>query len=160
MRKALSALATAPIILALGVMPVAAAPGGTGHTVTITQHQHDVFTEPNAVNPCNGHPITLTVDGNSVTHVTFFPDSDELWATFTETGKFTGVDGDITYTGHFTIWDNQNVNEQNANSTFTFSVRAFGSDGSVITGHEVAHLTINANGTVTVSFDKPSYTCG
>jgi hypothetical protein len=52
------------------------------------------------------------------------------------------------------------VNEQNANSTFTFSVRAFGSDGSTIVGHEVAHFTMNAKGTVTVSFDKPSYTCG
>ena len=160
MRRTLSALAGLPIILTLGVLPVAAAPGGTGHTVTITQHQHDVFTVPDAPNPCNGHLLTLTVDGNSVTHVTFFPDGDELWFTFTQTGKFTAVDGDVTYTGHFTVWDNQNVNEQNANTTFTFSVRAFGTDGSTIIGHEVAHFTLNANGDLTVSFDKPSFTCG
>ena len=160
MRRTLSALASVPLILALGVLPVAAAPGGTGHTVTITEHQHGVFTETNAVNPCNGHLITLTVDGNSVFHITFFPDGDEVWVTFTETGMFTAVDGDVTYAGHFTVWDNQNVNEQNSNSTFTFSVRAFGSDGSTIIGHEVAHFAMNANGDVTVTFDKPSFTCG
>lgn len=160
MRRTLTALAAVPIILALVSMPVAAAEGGVGHTVTITQHEHGVFTEPNAVNPCTGHPIPLTVDGNSVSHITFFPDSDEVWATFTETGKFTGVDGAVTYSGHFTIWDNFNLNERNSNRTFTFSVRAFGSDGSLIVGHETLHFTLNANGEVTVSFDKASYTCG
>ena len=160
MRRTLLALTSVPLILALGALPVAAAPGGTGHTVTITEHMHGVFTEDNAVNPCNGHLITLTVDGNAVSHYTYFPDGDELWATFTETGKFTAVDGDVTYSGHFTVWDNVNLNEQNANSTSTFSVRALGSDGSTIIGHEVAHFTMNANGTLTVSFDKPSFTCG
>ena len=159
MRRTSSVLAGLLIILALGALPVAAAPGGTGHTVTSTVHQHDVFTDAGP-NPCTGNVITLTVDGNSVTHITFFPDGDELWFTFTETGKFTGIDGDVTYTGHFTVWANQNVNEQNSNSTFTFSIRAFGSDGSTIIGHEVAHFTMNANGELTVSFDKPSFTCG
>jgi hypothetical protein len=160
MRRTLWAFATVPLILALAAGPVAAAPGGTGHTVTSTQHQHGVFTDPNAINPCTGHVFTLTIDGNSVTHITFFPDGDELWFTFTETGKFTGTDGGVTYTGHFAVWVNQNVNEKNSNSTFTFSVRAFGSDGSVIIGHEVVHFTMNANGDLTVEFDKPSITCG
>jgi hypothetical protein len=92
MRRTLTALVAVPMILALIAMPVAAAEGGNGHTVTITEHQHGVFTDPNAVNPCTGHQITLTVDGNSVTHVTFFPGEDEVWFTFTETGKFTGVE--------------------------------------------------------------------
>jgi hypothetical protein len=160
MRGTLTALAVVPIILALLAMPVVAAEGGVGHTVTITQHQHGVFTEPNAVNPCNGHVITLTVDGNAVSHITFFPDGDEVWMTFTETGWFEGVDGAVTYSGHFTVWDNFNMNERNSNATFTFTVKATGSDGSVIEGHETAHFTMNANGAVTVSFDKMSYTCG
>jgi hypothetical protein len=159
-RRILLVLASVPIILALSAMPVAAAAGGIGHTVTITQHQHGEFIEPNAVNPCNGHQIAITVDGNAVQHITFFPDGGELWMTFTETGKFTGIDGSITYSGHFTIWANFNLNERNSNSTFTFSVRAFGSDGSVIIGHQTTHFTMNANGTVTVSFDKMSFTCG
>jgi hypothetical protein len=160
MRRLLSALVALPIILALLATPVAAAPGGIGHTVTITQHQHGVFTEPNAVNPCNGHVITLTVDGNAVQHITFFPDGDEVWMTFTETGKFEGVDGTVTYSGRFTVWANFNLNERNSNSTFTFTVKATGSDGSVIEGHETAHFTMNANGSVTVMFDKMSFTCG
>jgi len=160
MRRIGSALAIVPLALALAAMPVAAAAGGIGHTVTITTHQHGVFTDPNAFNPCTGHQITITVDGNSVQHVTFFPGSDEVWFTFTETGTFTGTDGDVTYAGHFTVWAGFNVNEQNQNSTFTFSLRATGSDGSVIIGHETAHFALNANGTVTVSFDKMSFTCG
>src|SRR5262245_12583361 len=159
MRRMLSALAGLLVILALSASLVTAAPGGTGHTVTSTQHEHGVFTDV-GFNPCNGHLITVTIEGNSVTHVTFFPDSDELWFTFTETGNLTAVDGDVTYTGHFTVWDNQNVNKQNANVTFTSTIRAFGSDGSTIIGHEVAHLTMNANGDVTVLFDKPTFDCG
>ena len=80
--------------------------------------------------------------------------------TLTETGKFSGTDGDLTYTGHFTVWANFNMNERNSNSTFTFSIKASGSDGSVIVGQETAHFTMNATGTVTVSFDKMSFTCG
>jgi hypothetical protein len=160
MRRTLWAVASVPLILALVAGPVAAAPGGIGHTVTITEHLHGEFTDPNASNPCNGHPLTLSVDGNAVTHVTFFPDGDEVWFTFTETGMFTAIDGNVTYSGHFTVWDNENINERNSNTTFTFSVRAFGSDGTTIIGHDVAHITINANGEVTVQFDKMSLTCG
>ena len=160
MRRFSLALGIVPLILALSTGPVGAAAGGIGHTVTITQHQHGEFTIPDAVNPCNGHVIAIAVDGNSVEHITFFPDGDEVWMTFTTTGKFTGIDGDVTYTGHFTVWGNFNLNERNSNSTFTFSLRAVGSDGSVIIGHETAHFALNANGTVTVSFDKMSFTCG
>jgi hypothetical protein len=35
-----------------------------------------------------------------------------------------------------------------------------GSDGSAITVHEVQHFALNANGVVTVSFDRMNLTCG
>jgi hypothetical protein len=35
-----------------------------------------------------------------------------------------------------------------------------GSDGSSITAHEVQHFALNANGVVTVSFDRMTLTCG
>jgi hypothetical protein len=43
--------------------------------------------------------------------------------------------------------------------TFTGSIRATGSDGSVVTFHEVMHETLTPGGTVTVSFDRPTMTC-
>src|SRR5258708_32993856 len=66
-----------------------AAPAGTGHTVTMTEVTHGVFDAGlSGPNPCSGADI-VSVDavGNVVNHVTFFPAGDEVWATFTETGK-------------------------------------------------------------------------
>ena len=52
------------------------------------------------------------------------------------------------------------MNQQNSNSSFASSEHATGSDGSTVTYHEVAHFTLNADGTLTVSFDEVSLTCG
>ena len=62
----------AAAILLTGGQAMAAA-GGTGHTVTMTEHQHGTFTDDQATNPCTGAPGVATFDGNSVEHVTFFP---------------------------------------------------------------------------------------
>jgi hypothetical protein len=37
---------------------------------------------------------------------------------------------------------------------------AAGSDGPSITVHEVQHFALNANGVVTVNFDRPTPSCG
>jgi hypothetical protein len=140
-----------------------AAPGGTGHTVTMTEVTHGVFdaglTDPN---PCTGAAVvSADASGTVVNHVTYFPAGDEVWGTFTETAKITIVDSnDVTFTGRITAWGNFNLNEQNSNSTFTLTVKLSGSDGSTITIHEVQHFALNANGVVTVEFDKMNLTCG
>jgi hypothetical protein len=156
-------LALLAAIVALLVLagPAVAAPGGTGHTVTETDHFHGVQNTTD-INPCTGNTIDLTQVSNVVEHVTYFPGGDEVWATFTEEDKVTGVDEGtgVVYTGHATFWGNFNVNERNANDTFTGSIHVTGSDGSTISYHEVMHETLNANGVLTVSFDKPSLTCG
>ena len=140
-----------------------AAPGGTGHTVTMTENIHGIF-DPGVEgpNPCSGADlVSVEASGNLVNHITFFPDGDEVWATFTETGKITIVDSNgVTYTGHFTVWGNFNVNEKNANNTFTLTFMLTGSDGSTITIHEVQHFALTANGVVTVNFDTTRLTCG
>ena len=70
-----------------------AAPGGTGHTVTETEHIHGEFDPELGPNPCTGADIVSeSAFGNVVMHVTFFPDGDEVWATFTEEGKVTVLD--------------------------------------------------------------------
>src|SRR6266404_4404654 len=137
------------VLLVAGIVGVAAllaptaalaAPGGTGHTVTMTEVTHGVFdaglTGPN---PCTGADIvSVDASGTVVNHVTFFPASVEVWATFTETGKITILDSNnVTYTGHLTLWGNFNLNEQNSNNTFTLTLMVKGSDGSTITTHEV-----------------------
>ena len=136
-----------------------AATGGSGHTVTMTEQQHGTFEEPEATNPCTGAAGVAIFDGNAVEHVTYFPGSDEVWATFTETGKVTATWSGVTYTGHATAWGNFNLNERNSNTTFTLTLRVFAPDGSSVVGHEVTHFALNANGVITVNFDKPSWTC-
>ncbi len=137
----------------------AAATGGSGHTVTTTQNFHGVQTFSNP-DPCNGNPAVVTATSNIVSHETFFPATGETHITFTEEDNFTVVEATITATGHMTTWANFNMNQQNSNSSFTSSGHATGSDGSTLTYHEVAHFTLNADGTLTVSFDRPSLTCG
>ena len=160
----------AMVALGLAAATMAAAPAfaasPNGQTVTETQNVHGVFLEPEATNPCTGNTFNggagIQFTGNLVNHVTFFTNSDEFWATFTETGKIVGTDDGTgaTYTGHATAWGNFNLNERNQNSEFTLTIHATGSDGTSITAHETTVFVMNANGTVTVDFDKLSLTCG
>lgn len=94
--------------------------------------------------------------------MTYFTNSDEVWSTFTETGATEGTDvgTGVTYTGHATAWGNFNMNERNQTSAFTLTIHLTGTDGSSITGHETTVFTLNANGDVTVDFDKLNLTCG
>jgi hypothetical protein len=154
-------------VMALCVFVAPAFAGSpNGQTVTETDHMHGLFYEPNATNPCNGDTFNggqgALFDGNLVDHVTAFTNSDEVWFTFTETGAVTATD-DITgvsYSGHATTWGNFNMNERNQNTAFTLTIHLSGSDGSSITAHETTAFVMNANGQVTVNFDKMSLTCG
>ena len=94
--------------------------------------------------------------------MTFFTNSDDFWATFTETGKIVGTDvgTGVTYSGHATVWGNFNQNRQNMNTAFTLTIHLTGDDGSIITAHQTTVLVFNANGTVTANFDKLNLTCG
>src|SRR5258708_21831277 len=136
LRRAFLVAGAAAVAAVLAPAAALAAPGGTGHTVTMTEVTHGVFdaglTGPN---PCTGADIvSQDASGTVVNHVTFFPAGDEVWATFTVTGKVTLTDGNgVTYTGHLTVWGNFNMNEKNANNTFTLTVMLARSDGPAIT---------------------------
>jgi len=152
----------------LGVVLLMAAPAqasGAG-AVSMTQTFHNATQtfappDPNAVNPCTGVPGTITITFNGVAHVTFLTSgvgAGTGWATFTATGTFTfaGADG-VNFTGRFTAWDGQNFNLQNFAATSILVIHGTGSDGSALTFHDVAHISVSASG-ITLSFDKP--TCG
>jgi hypothetical protein len=163
LRLALLVAGVASLGALLAPAAALAAPGGTGHTVTMTEVTHGVFDSGlSGPNPCSGADIvSVDASGNVVDHITFFPADDEVWATFTETGKITLLDSNgVTYTGHLTAWGNFNLNERNSNNSFTLTVMLSGSDSSAITAHEVQHFALNANGVVTVDFDRMNLTCG
>jgi len=111
--------------------------------------------------------VTFVFDGTLLAHETDIFDAgntsgipDNVWATFTETGKTSFTDGTLNYSGHFTVWGNFNLNERNTNNTFTLTVKMSAPGGPTITGHEVMHFAMSATGAITVNFDKLSMTCG
>jgi hypothetical protein len=114
------------------------------------------------VNPCTGAPGTTTETFKGVTHVTALPDGS-FHETTTVTTSFTFVPDDPsqpTATGKTTFWFGANLNSQNNfTSTVTFNAHAKGSDGSRLTFHGVAHVTLHPDGTVTVEFEKERLSC-
>jgi hypothetical protein len=177
-------LALALLIAGAALFAAGAASAGHGDTVvTDTQNFHGSFTDTGASNPCdNNAPMAVTFDGNAVFHNTLFfapgvdpndPNSvpDNVWFTGTETGKVTGQEftdpndpfGSLVgpvYSGRATVWFNFNLNERNANETFTLTIKATAPGGLTLIGHEVSHVNFDSTFTPTLSFDKPSWTCG
>ncbi len=150
------------ILLAVAAIMVVAAPSasaaGAG-AVSFTQTEHNATETDTDVNPCTGAPGTLTLTYNAIFHVTTLANGT-YWATFTQTGTFSFVPFDSSqpsYTGHFTVWDGDNWNNQNTTETATFMVIGTGSDGSMLAFHETEHFSVSATG-VTTSFDNPR--CG
>ena len=161
-RRVAGAASLAAIVALLAAGAALAAGRGT---VTITQHDHNevVFSE-HVTNPCTGEPGTLTaVAANEVFHITFFTNGDELWVTGTDEGTATFTPDDpngVSASGHFAAWFGESLNEKNDVSHDTFNLQLRATDGSHIVVHEVAHLSTNAAGVVTVNFDKMSVSCG
>ena len=154
-------LAAALVLLTAGVSLADA--GGQG-TVTITTHDHDVVLDSESVtNPCSGAPGTITLTAkNEVFHETSFTNGDEFWGTSTVEGTatFTPDDPDgVSASGHFEGWFGESSNNNNDVQHFTNTVHLTGSDGSRLTDHEIGHLSTNANGVVTVSFDRETLSC-
>lgn len=146
--RTLRGLAAAGLALAgIGAAPAVA---DAGHTVSVTTTEHGTFTETDATDFCTGEPITPTIAGNSVFHVTYFPTGDEGWGTFTTTGtaSYLQPSTGLTYSGRVTVWGNFNSNNQNGNSTFTATFNLTAVDSSGVThsetGHVVEHVTFNA----------------
>jgi hypothetical protein len=138
------------------LIPVAAFAQAT----TTTIHFNDTQSSAD-VNPCTGAPGTLTETLKGVTHTTELANgSFHETTTVTESVTFVPDDpSQPTYTGKATFWDGENFNTKTFTATFTGHINVRGSDGSRITEHFVAHVTINPDGTVTVQFETDRLSC-
>lgn len=163
-RRVVGAAGLAAVVALLAAGAALADAGGQG-TVTITQHAHNVvlFSGP-TTNPCTGAPGTITaIAANEVFHITFFTTGPEFWVTGTDEGTVTFTPDDpngVSASGHFVSWFGESFNNKNdvQHSTNTFHLT--GTDGSHFAAHETFHLSTNAAGVVTASFDKVNMTCG
>ena len=154
-RRALIGVLAAGLITVFTAGTAAAAPP---ETTTANQHGLvetfvDVVPTSNCVE--EGPLYTITTTTNLVEHTTTFEDGSEH-DTFTQTGTFVAVpleDPSLpSYTGRVTIWGGFNANGTTVNGTFTFNLRATGSDGSTISTHQVDHFNVRPDGTVNEFF--------
>lgn len=139
-----------------GVLLGSVLAGGTAYaeaSTPTTQQFHGTqpFSDPD---PCTGATITGTEVVTGHIHEVdqtggqiHFVFTEEGWADATDAA--TGV----SYSGHFSVAGGDNMNARSDTESITQSTRIVGSDGSVRTVHEVMHVTADANGNVTVSFD-------
>ena len=151
LRRMTLVLVTGFLVLLAGPAAYAAPP------TTTTNHEKglvEIFVD--VLPTCEGGPeYTITTTANTIEHETIFDDG-RVHATFTQTGTFTAVPLDDpslpSYTGKFTIWGGFNANGSTVNGTFTFNVRATGSDGSTFSNHIVDHFNERPDGTVNAFF--------
>ena len=146
------------LVLALTVvLPVSA--GGNPGAVSVTQTWQGLTEDVFAVNPCTRNEVPVKLTSYGVNHVTFFTNSPEYHFTLTDTSSFTFTEAGVTYTGHGGFSVTENWSERNQNFTYIFNAQGRGSDGSHVSISEKAHVTLNAIGVVTVSFDILGASC-
>jgi hypothetical protein len=143
-------------LVAAAILAIASpASAKSGPPETDTEVMHRVTFVDADVNPCTGEPGVVTTVVNAVFHITMFPDGRyHITGTATGTFQFDTTDPAAPdYSGRFTQWFGENSNSNVWNSTFTFSVRGTGTDGSTIRFHETAHISI-VGGEIIVELDK------
>jgi hypothetical protein len=150
--------------IAVGLAAILATPVAAGaQAETQTIHFSGMSQTQPAVNPCSGTAGTLTETvTQGVEHLTTNPDGT-YHESFRITAAITFTPDDPsqpTLTGTSTDGTGQNVTSKTSTLTAAFSGRATGSDGSVVSLHGVVHVTVNAEGTVTVDFEIGRVSCG
>jgi hypothetical protein len=144
-------------LLAVGLLLFAAPAFAQPPTNTTTHEKGLVETFVDVIPTCeeDGSLYTITLTSNLVVHETIFDDG-RVHATFTQTGTFTAVpleDPSLpSFTGKVTIWGGFNANGKTVNGTFTFNLRATGSDGSTVSINSVEHFNERPDGTVNEFF--------
>jgi hypothetical protein len=123
---------------------------------TTTIHFSNTETLP-GFNVCTGAPLTFIGTFEGVIHTTALPDGS-FHQTLTVVEEFVLVPDDPSqpsFTGKTTFREGSNLNPQN---NFTYTQTAYfvvkGTDGSVVSGSEVIHVTLQPDGTPTVGFDR------
>ena len=156
MRRVFGLTLTVALLAIVAVVPAhAQAPPGCsepvlGKTYTCTVHMSN-STQTMPVTPIAcpdgstvpGGLLTITIN-NGVFHITINKAGD-VWDTGTIEGTFVFVtDTGVTYTGHFTQWFGDSLNNQNQVSHFTGSFVGTAADGSHLNLHFDFHISTSA----------------
>jgi hypothetical protein len=149
--------ASAGAVAAMAASTPALAAGGPPDTFSDTR-QHVTETIP-FKGPCGGGTGMVTINYNSVFHVTQFGDG-RYHVTGTQTGKFSFDPTDPALpgsTGRFTTWFGENGNSETFNATSTFGVTGRNDDGERVRFNVTTHITV-VGSDVIVEFEQVN--CG
>ena len=169
MRATRSSLAVTVAAIALIAMPSAAS------ATPVTFTEVETFSESFADEPslCMDELYETTVSGRTLTHLTIETDED---GNFVPPLHFRDrIRGDVvsvpldgtgpTFTGHFWSSDTESIRSVKHGDVFVETdtdhnkVMLWGSDGTKVSLDEHHHFTFNANGDVTIEFDKVTLNC-
>ena len=154
----------------LGAAVLAAGASAAAKQPPITSTDVSTFSESFSDEPflCQDELYAQTVSGHALLHVTRFPDTGAVHLHEDVHGKVVAapLDGTgPTYTGNFWFSDTESIRavkngdllvEQDTDFNH---VVARGSDGSRVLFDFHAHFTVNANGGMSVDFDRTRMVC-
>jgi len=143
------------LVSAAGLMLVPAGTASAQPPITFTDVSK--FSESFSDDPfvCQDELYAQTVSGQVVLHRTYFPDTGAIHL------HGTGP----TYTGNFWFSDTESIRAVKSGDVLVEQDTDFdhlvarGSDGSKVLSNFHAHFTVNANGAVSVAFDKFRMVC-
>ena len=114
-------------------------------------------------NPCTGSPaVDNDLTGRGTIHRTEFEDGDvHLTMAFHTDFFIDTIDpAEVDYSGHESDTLSFEGTGGIASVTWTFTPILTGTDGTRLVAHEVGHITVTADGDVTISFDRFSQVRG
>lgn len=164
-----------PVLLLTGMAALAVSvTPGVSFAQPITDTQVEKFSETFSGRfLCQDQRFQITGSGHSVTHITAATDEDgnptvPLHFHFLVHAKVVAVPLDgtgPTFAGRFRTSDTESIRNVKQGDVFVETdtdqnnVMARGSDGSRVRLQEHHHFTMNANGEVTIEFDKVKASC-
>jgi hypothetical protein len=140
-----------PLFTFVALLATLLLPSGVALAQAETETFHETFDEVITDVGCT-EVVAIHITGKAIVHITDTGSSFHI--TGTQTGRFEFTEGGETFSGRFTGWFGFNGNTSSANGTDTFSATGRGDEGTKARFIAVAHFTVNANGELTVEFEK------
>lgn len=148
--------AAAAAAVLVGLVPgQAAVASGPPVIVDTTVTRNNTSTSPDT-SPCTGVPAINTGTGQQTFHITEFADGT-MHVVFAIHSDFTvdAIDpAEEDFSGHEADHSSFEGTNGAASTTVTFTPVSVGTFGTRLVGHDVAHVTVTAQGDVAVNFDR------
>jgi hypothetical protein len=148
-------------LLVLALCTLSLTPPARAGATTQTLHFSQTATQLMA-NPCNGEPVLLTIEATRVVHRTTTPNGNiHIHSTSNLHGDGVGLTTGVNYVLNSVATANFNNNGGGATNQTLWQDAVAVAQGNVpnFLFQQTEHFTVNANGDITVNFDKSFVKC-